>query len=40
LQGLADRPVNFQATANLVLFARDVLFDEPYFTVIEAAKTK
>lgn len=40
LQQLAGRPVNFQATANLVLFARDVLFDEPYFTVIEAAKTK
>lgn len=38
LQLLAGRPVNFQATANLVLFARDVLFDEPYFTVIEAAK--
>jgi hypothetical protein len=40
LQRLIGRPVNFQATANLVLFARDVLFDEPYFTVVEAAKTK
>ena len=38
LQQLAGRPVNFQATANLILFARDVLFDEPYFTLIEAAK--
>ncbi len=38
LQKLAERPVNFQATANLILFARDVLFDEPYFTLIEAAK--
>jgi hypothetical protein len=38
LQELAGRPVNFQATANLILFARDVLFDEPYFTLIEAKK--
>jgi hypothetical protein len=38
LQKLARRPVNFQATANLILFARDVLFDEPYYTVIEAQK--
>ena len=36
LQQLVGRPVNFQATANLVLFARDVLFDEAYFTVVEA----
>ena len=35
LQRLVGRPVNFQATSNLVLYARDVLFDEPYFTVIE-----
>ena len=38
LQHLVGRPVNFQATSNLVLYARDVLFDEPFFTVIEAAK--
>lgn len=36
LQRIAGRPVNFQATANLILFARDVLFDQPYFTIIEA----
>ena len=36
LQKIAQRPVTFQATANLVLYARDVLFDESYFTVIEA----
>ena len=36
LQRLVGRPVNFQATANLVLYARDVLFNEPYFTVTEA----
>jgi hypothetical protein len=38
LQKLAQRPVNFQATANFILFTRDVLFDEPYCTVIEAQK--
>lgn len=39
LQKLARRPINFQATANLILYARDVLFDEPYYTVIEARKS-
>jgi hypothetical protein len=39
LQKIAGRPVNFQATANLILYARDVLFDEPYLTVIEAQET-
>ena len=38
LQILAGRPVNFQATSNLILFARDVLFDESYFTLVEADK--
>jgi hypothetical protein len=33
LQELAERPVNFQATANVVLFARDVLFNEPYVII-------
>lgn len=36
LQKLIGRPVNFQATSNLVLYGRDVLFDEPYYKVIEA----
>jgi hypothetical protein len=36
LQKLAGRPVNFQATANIILYSRDVLFDEPYCMVIEA----
>jgi hypothetical protein len=35
LQKLAGRPVAFQATANFILFSRDVLFNEPYVTVIE-----
>ena len=40
LQKLAARPVNFQATANLKLYSRDVLFNEPYCTIIEAQKSK
>lgn len=39
LQKIAGRPVNFQATANLILFARDVLFGEPYYMVVEEHKT-
>ena len=38
LQKLAGRPVNFQATANIILYSRDVLFSEPYCMVIEAQK--
>jgi len=38
LQKLAERPVNFQATSNFILYSRDVLFDEPYCTIIEAQK--
>jgi hypothetical protein len=38
LQQMVGRPVNFQATSNLILFARDVLFDQPYYTLIEAGE--
>ncbi len=38
LQELAARPVNFQATANVILFARDVLFNEPYVMLVEPGK--
>ena len=38
LQRMVGRPVNFQATSNLILFARDVLFGQPYFTLIEAGE--
>lgn len=31
---LAGRPVNLQASVGLVQFVRDVLFDQPYFTLI------
>ncbi|HEX8181703.1 MAG TPA: hypothetical protein VF525_19340 [Pyrinomonadaceae bacterium] len=36
LQRLVGRPVHFQATSNMILFARDVLFNQPYFTLIPA----
>ena len=32
---LAGRPVNLQASAGLVQFARDVLMEQPYVTLIE-----
>ena len=35
LQKLVGRPVNFQATSSLVLYGRDVLFGEAYYTVVE-----
>ncbi len=35
LQKFVGRPVNFQATASLVLYARDVLFGVPYYVVVE-----
>lgn len=35
LQTLVGRPVNFQATNNLILYARDVLLGQPYFILIE-----
>lgn len=37
---IAGRPVNIQATSSFVQYARDVLLDQPYFTLIDAdAKT-
>ena len=36
LQQIAGRPVSFQATSNIVLFARDVLMSQPYFMLIES----
>ena len=38
LCALAGRPVNIQATSNFLLFARDVIFDQPYFTIIETTE--
>ena len=36
LQQMVGRPVNIQATSDLILFARDVLLGQPYFMVVEA----
>ena len=38
LQRMVARPVNIQATTNLVLYARDVLFGQPFFMLIDAAE--
>jgi hypothetical protein len=35
---IAGRPVNIQATSSIIQYARDVLFDQPYFTLIEGTK--
>ena len=35
LQKMVGRPVNVQATADFILFIRDVLLDQPYFVIIE-----
>lgn len=34
LCAIAGRPVNIQATTSLVQYSRDVLFDQPYFTLM------
>lgn len=39
LCNIAGRPVNIQATSSFVQYARDVLFDQPYFTLIEGVKS-
>ena len=38
LQELAQRPVNIHATANILLFARDLLFNEPYVMLVDPRK--
>ncbi len=39
LCALTNRPVNIQATSSIVQYARDVLFDQPYFTVLAKEDT-
>lgn len=39
LCAIAGRPVNLQATTSLVQFARDVLLEQPYVTIIEKRST-
>lgn len=38
LQEIAGRPVAFQATNDLILFARDILMAQPYFTLVAREK--
>ena len=35
---ISGRAVNIQATSSIVQYARDVLFDQPYFTLIEGKR--
>ena len=37
---IAGRPVNIQATASVVQYVRDVLFDQPYFKLVEPAEAE
>jgi hypothetical protein len=39
LQKIAGRPVNIQATADFVLFVRDVVYDQPYVTIVDKDET-
>jgi hypothetical protein len=39
LQRIAGRPVNMQATADFVLFIRDVIYDQPYVTIVDKDET-
>lgn len=39
LQEMVGRPVNIQATANLVMFVRDVFLGQPYFMIVEPEET-
>lgn len=36
---IAGRPVNIQATSSLVQYARDILLDQPYYTLIDAGES-
>ncbi|HSK73108.1 MAG TPA: hypothetical protein VK892_15530 [Pyrinomonadaceae bacterium] len=39
LQEMVGRPVHFQATADFIMFVRDVLMSQPYFMIIEPEET-
>ena len=38
LQKLIGRPVNIHATSSMVLYARDMLFGEPYYVVVPSGE--
>lgn len=39
LQEMVGRPVNIQATANLVMFVRDVFLGQPYYMIVQPEET-
>ena len=39
LQEMVGRPVNIQATANFILFIRDVLMNQPFYMIVEPEET-
>jgi hypothetical protein len=39
LQEMVGRPVNIQATANFIMFVRDVLLGQPYHMIVEQEET-
>ena len=40
LQQMVGRPVNIQATANFIMFVRDVLMGQPYYMIVEQEETE
>ena len=39
LQEMVGRPVNIQATANFIMFVRDVLMNQPFYMIIQPKET-
>lgn len=39
LQEMVGRPVNIQATANFIMYVRDVLMSQPFYMIIEPEET-
>ena len=39
LQEMVGRPVNIQATANFIMFVRDVIMNQPYYMIVEPEET-
>ena len=39
LQEMVGRPVNIQATANFIMFVRDVLMNQPFYMIIQPEET-
>lgn len=39
LQEMVGRPVNIQATANFIMFVRDVIMNQPFYMIVEPEET-